>query len=288
MSITMDNKQLAESTHTSKPASREFKFLKGVLVYVGLSLILAACGGGKDSQRDPGSNNDDELGASITTAQNKDVQAFENYVWSELRSSEKGCGDCHRADANSAQQPYFAANDVNEAYDVVVTNGLANTAAPADSALVNKVGPKGHNCWATEEQCISDMTSYIEAWANGYEKGSESREINLRPIPEDQQKVIGDDLLFPSTVPSGYAPVHDLLTQHCSNCHASDAPQQQQRPYFAVADPQESYDAAKIKIDLNNPGNSELVQRLLLEHNCWDVCAENADEMRVAIGKSVV
>jgi len=283
MKITMENKQLAGSAHISGQSGRTPYSIKGMLLCASLALMLAACGGGKDSQRNPGGNNKEELGASIATAQNKDILAFENNVWKELRASDKGCGDCHRPDVNSPQQPYFVDNDVNEAYDVVVSKGLANTSSPADSKLVDKVGPKGHNCWATKEKCASDMTAYIEAWANGYVKGSSSREITLSPIPEEQQKVIGDDLLFPPTYPSGYQPVHNLLTQYCSGCHRSDGPQQQQLPYFAVTDIQDSYDAAKIKIDLNNPANSELVQRLQLEHNCWDVCSENAAEMQAAI-----
>ena len=52
-----------------------------------------------------------------------------------------------------------------------------------------------------------------------------------------------------------------------------------QSPFFASADVDEAYAAARSKIDLDNPANSRLVVRLRDEsHNCWTTsCAANAE-----------
>src|SRR5690606_28332883 len=57
-----------------------------------------------------------------------------------------------------------------------------------------------------------------------------------------------------------------------------------QQPYFASANVDVAYDAARGKINLDDPANSRLVIRLRDEgHNCWGDCAANAQQVQAAI-----
>ncbi|MDH5443928.1 MAG: LamG domain-containing protein [Gammaproteobacteria bacterium] len=275
-----------------------FLSLKNLFFCISLVLFISACGGGEDSQRDPGGNKQ-ELGDSTATAKDNDVFQFQTHVWKPLRDSDKECGRCHRSQAQTKGKTFFLDDDINRAYDQFIENGLMEKSkdpetnietVKSSSKLIVRVGPSlKHWCWSTHVDCQEEMTTMLNRMINGYTRGVESRETVLTPIKPENQKALGDSLLFPKELPSSpsgiYDGVHNLLTQYCSNCHRQDGPQQQQLPYFATANKQDSYNAAKVKIDLNNPENSELVQRLKLEHNCWDVCDDDAEEMRLAIIK---
>jgi hypothetical protein len=84
--------------------------------------------------------------------------------------------------------------------------------------------------------------------------------------------------------------VYPLLEQFCSNCHSSGSAVKQQ-PFFAegpASDPaaiEVAYEAAKAKINLDDPAASRLVVRLRDEfHNCWtNSCASDAQDMEDAI-----
>ncbi|MDZ7645066.1 MAG: LamG domain-containing protein [Woeseiaceae bacterium] len=75
-----------------------------------------------------------------------------------------------------------------------------------------------------------------------------------------------------------------ILTEYCAGCHTSSAPTSQQ-PYFAEADVVTAFDAARSKMDLDDPAASRFVVRLGSEfHNCWEPsCAAAAAEMQSAI-----
>ena len=72
----------------------------------------------------------------------------------------------------------------------------------------------------------------------------------------------GDSLNFPDTAagPPSFQPIHDLVTgnaagvpaPNCAGCHSSEAGTPIQ-PYFADPDINVAYDAAKSKIDLDDP-----------------------------------
>jgi hypothetical protein len=137
-----------------------------------------------------------------------------------------------------------------------------------------------HNCWLGSPQACADiMTTWIENWAGGAGTGG-TREIQLQA---PAIRAPGASKNFPPPVPAEFAPVYSLLDQYCSACHANSAAVPQS-PFFADADISLAYEAAKPKIDLNNPPDSRLVVRLRDEfHNCWDDCAANAAEMQAAI-----
>ena len=84
--------------------------------------------------------------------------------------------------------------------------------------------------------------------------------------------------------------VYPVLERHCSECHASDTALKQQ-PFFAEGPPSDAdaielaYEAAKSKMNLDDPSISRFVLRLRNEfHNCWtQSCANDANAMQAAI-----
>jgi hypothetical protein len=57
-----------------------------------------------------------------------------------------------------------------------------------------------------------------------------------------------------------------------------------QTPFHSDINVEVAYDAAKPKIDLATPENSQLVTRLRANHNCWtNDCESDAQEMEDAI-----
>ena len=76
------------------------------------------------------------------------------------------------------------------------------------------------------------------------------------------------------------------LEPFCSGCHSSQAPANSQRqPYHGDPNIDVAYDAAKTKINLDTPANSQIVTKLRLEnHNCWSGnCAADAQDIEDAI-----
>jgi hypothetical protein len=205
-------------------------------------------------------------------ARTNDIQGFRVSLWEPLRAQNR-CGSCHNA---GGQAPLFVReDDVNQAYEVV--NPYINRSEPDASSLVTKVA-NGHNCWeASNSACATIITHYIQSWiGDGINAG---RQIELEVPPEN---VVGESKVFPDDHALFATYVHPLLTQYCSECHVEDvaAPQS---PYFSSPDPETAHAAVKTSIDLDNPYNSRLVQRLIELHNCWNNCSNNAQEMEAAI-----
>lgn len=245
--------------------------------------LIAGCGGGAETTSLPQTQ---LPGGGATyngpTPATADVQAFMVELWTHLRSGgTASCGDCHSP--SGGQAPMFARDDdVNLAY--AEANPLVDLGAPQLSRLVTKVQPGTHNCWlgndgASGQACADIMETWIANWAGGNGAGG-GRQITLQA---PTIKAPGQTKVFPPPVPAGFVPVHDLVTTYCSGCHTNSAATPQS-PFFAESDINVSYEAAKPKIDLNNPPDSQFVVRLRDEfHNCWDVCADNAAEMLAAI-----
>ncbi|RMF98099.1 MAG: LamG domain-containing protein [Gammaproteobacteria bacterium] len=242
-----------------------------------LSSLLAGCGGGASTetlpQSAPGTQQQTYSGPAPATA---DVQAFMVELWTNLQpAGPAGCGNCHSQ--AGGQAPMFArSDDVNLAYQAA--NPLADRGQPELSRLVTKVGG-GHNCWLGSDQACADiMATWISNWVGG--SGSGGRQILLTPPPLMDP---GQSKNFPPPVPAAFGQLHALLTQYCSACHSNGAGTPQS-PFFADADPAVAYEAAKPKIDLDDPANSRFVLRLGQEfHNCWSDCAANAATMQAAI-----
>ena len=266
-------------------AIRVARPLGSFVIVLGLA-ALTACGGGSgaDTQQNaagsqaPGS---DYTGPAPATA---DVQSFKINLFDNVRSNNR-CGACHGVDGGQA--PMFArSDDVNLAY--AQANGVVTLTSPQDSQMVAKVAG-GHNCWLTSDAACADiLTTWITNWA-GATAGSGGRKIELEaPIslrdPGESRNFPADNgQLFGTTV-------YPLLEQFCSNCHSSGSAVKQS-PFFAegpATDPDAiatAYEAAKSKMNLDDPAGSRFVVRLRDEfHNCWTAsCANDAADMEDAI-----
>lgn len=240
-------------------------------------VLLAGCGGGAQTTENPITGAPPTSSYSGPPPATEDVQAFKLNVWDNIQASNR-CGGCH---TNSVgQTPMFARHDdINLAYEEA--NTAVNLTQPSDSRLVSKVGG-GHNCWLSDSQACADiMTTWIEGWAG--EAAGGGRQIVLEaPVTAEP----GSSKSYANASESNFATfVHGpILTTYCAGCHSSQAPTSQQ-PYFAEADISVAYDAAKPRMDLDEPADSRFVLRLGNEfHNCWDNdCPTASAEMQAAI-----
>ena len=245
-----------------------------MLVYILFAVGLTACGGGESTTENPLTSAATASSYSGPAPATADVQSFRLNVWENL-SAQNRCGACH---GSGGQAPAFVrTDDVNLAYSEA--NTIVNLSRPSSSRMVTKVA-SGHNCWlASDSACGDVITAYITAWAGGVSSGGNVIELTA-PLLKDP----GDSKSFPLDSFSFASSVHPLLTAHCSGCHV-DSAANAQAPFFADSDPDKSYEAAKPKIDLDNPANSRFVSRLRDEfHNCWSSnCQNDADAMEAAI-----
>ncbi|MGD8350449.1 MAG: hypothetical protein PVI79_14465, partial [Gammaproteobacteria bacterium] len=216
-------------------------------------------------------------------ARNIDVSNFQYYLWNNLNSDSR-CGGCHNSQASSPQSPlFFDTSNINVAYDSSIDYVDLDT--PSASEFVAKVGG-GHNCWeANPGFCGTLIEGWIQNWKNAANGGVASRQINL--VPPDDIRDPGEAKSFPATAtttgPNGKSfanTVYPLLTGtdpaiangNCQNCHEEIATPLPQAPFFASGDIDAAYEAAKAKMDIDNPINSRFVQRLIEQHNCWSDC----------------
>jgi hypothetical protein len=80
---------------------------------------------------------------------------FANEVYPLVRQY---CAGCHAPDASVAQAPFFAADDVDAAYQA--SRNLINLDRPELSRLVARLGGEFHNCWS---DCSSDAAVMLAA-----------------------------------------------------------------------------------------------------------------------------
>jgi len=262
------------------------------------SLILIGCGSGSKTPNKPNNpSNGNGSGSSFTykgqkQAATPDVIKFQTELWVNIAPPDR-CGGCH-SDSSAKQSPLFArGDDINLAYDAVISSNLVSLASPGESRIVEKVR-NGHNCWVKDSgACADTIQTWITNWAG--EAGTSTNAVVLKaPVVKD----IGNAKTFPEDS-SGFATtVYPLLTEYCSGCHSESAVTKQQ-PYFAQTSgkPKEedpsytanlaiAYAAAKTKIRLDSPKDSRFVVRLGTDfHNCWSDCAANSKEMMDAIEK---
>ncbi len=250
-----------------------------------LCVLLSACGsgsGGKQAQLDleaaaaaASSANANNNGSDYSgpDPQTVDVQQFRLYLWENLMPQNR-CGSCH---GDGGQSPSFVRqDDINLAY--AAANTVVNLSSPIESLMVQKVGG-GHNCWLPSDSACADLiTAYITNWAGNVVGGAKTIILTAPNL-----KDAGDSKNFPEDASLFSSNVHPLLTTYCAECH-SDTAVVPQSPYFASADADVAYEAAKSKLDLDTPANSRFVVRLGSEfHNCWSSCGENSDEMLAAV-----
>jgi Concanavalin A-like lectin/glucanases superfamily len=236
------------------------------LLVLAASAALSACSGGAPTTATaataPTSSANAYTGPAPATA---DVQAFAVNFWANVRVQNR-CGQCHNA-TSPAQMPNFArSDDVNLAY--AQANTVVNLEQPSTSLIVTKVSG-GHNCWlADPNACGEILTTWISNWA-GASVGGTGTQVQLTAPPV---QTVGSSKNFPASPADFQATVYPVLTQYCSKCHAPDAATPQS-PYFASSDPNQAYQYAIPKMNLNSPSSSRFVSRLAVDmHNCWSVC----------------
>jgi len=268
----------ADRIATYSTLATTMRIFRAATFSVFVSAVLAACGGGAATTENPLTQAPPPGNAPYKgpVARDADVLKFQQEFWSNAKTSDR-CGSCHNEVVG--QTPMFVRNDdVNLAYDAALP--LVDTAQPALSRLVEKVGG-GHNCWnADPSSCAAIMTTWIENWLGGGDGGG--RQIILTAPPSNEP---GASKNFPADPSAFQSLVHaPILVPNCAGCHSSDSAVSQQ-PYFADADITTAYDAAKPKMNLDTPANSRMVIRLRSEfHNCWSGnCAADAQAMEDAI-----
>lgn len=250
-----------------------------------LLITLSGCQSVETTDSPPVIDDEIKPGYVGPPAATPDVQAYMASVWEALRGQQR-CGSCH----NTSQPPYFVAqDDINAAYNAI--SPYIDFTTPSNSAIVTKVR-NGHNCWHENNDalCGEDLSSYIESWLFP-DSGApaEKSKIVLAPLDETSLSPPNTNFIsFPSDGTSFSSTVWPLLKTYCADCHA-DTATIPQAPFFSQNDLVTAYDAARPKIDLNDPPSSRLVIRLKDEfHNCWsdqpsDTCETNAAEMLDAI-----
>jgi mono/diheme cytochrome c family protein len=238
-----------------------------------LLALISACSGGAPTQEQAVTVPPPVADYTGPAAANADVQAFKVNLWENVKAGTR-CGGCHNA---TGQTPRFARNDdVNLAYQDATA--LVSLLQPDQSRLVAKVGG-GHNCWLSANSACSDtMTVWIRNWAGATATGGKT--ITLQAPPD---KNVGASKTFPATSTLYGSTIHPLVRQYCARCHASNAGTPQS-PFFADANVDAAYAAARQKINLDTTSASRLVVRLRDEfHNCWTDCPSNSGTMLAAV-----
>jgi mono/diheme cytochrome c family protein len=69
------------------------------------------------------------------------------------------CSGCHQTNSATAQSPFFASDDVNEAYLAAIPK--MNVNAPEQSRFVVRLGQENHNCWSAS--CSADAQAMLNA-----------------------------------------------------------------------------------------------------------------------------
>ena len=281
ISVAADTMSARTTGHAS---ARTLRTLAAGLA-LAVATMLSACGGGSgaDVEENPGSGTANISSYTGPAPSTDDVQSFKINLWDNVRASNR-CGSCHSLEGG--QSPIFArGDDVNLAY--AAANTVVTLTSPEDSVMVTKVGG-GHNCWlSSNSTCADILTTWVTNWA-GELANSSGRQIQLEPpTPRDP----GASKNFPADNGALFSTtVYPVLSSFCVDCHSSGSAVKQQ-PFFAEGPTNDAdaltiaYEAAKSKMDLDDPANSRFVVRLRNEsHNCWTAnCTADANGMQAAI-----
>jgi len=100
-----------------------------------------------------------EPGASKSFPQ--DSSLFNSHVYPIVKQY---CINCHNESANFAQSPFFASNDLEQAYESA--KQVINLDSPEQSRLVIRLGNEFHNCWSNCQNDSNDMLNAITAISN--------------------------------------------------------------------------------------------------------------------------
>lgn len=270
-----------------------------------VALIVAACGGssggssgggtltGGSGSSSGGSSSVDRINYAGPAPSSETVQQYRTEIWNNVALSSR-CGGCH-IDNGAGPIAFARTDDINLAYAAAISSNLIDTANPANSRLVTKVG-EGHNCsWQTNvSSCVDDMTNWVAAFAGGPSDTSFLGALGL--VEPTSLRDPGDSKQFPALADDGSATdfestIYSLTSQYCVACHSENTALQQQ-PFIASQDVQVAYEAARSRINLEDgsvtsvgDALSRLIVRLRDEgHNCWGgSCATSANQMLTQI-----
>lgn len=287
----MRHEQISVKEALSSGESYHLWVLLRFLIVTSLLLALAACGTNTEVEGNANTSGEETNKYTGPAPKTTEVQTFKREFW-DLLSAEDRCGRCHVSGGESSDYAFVDLADVNNAYTQATTltndqgEPLVNLNDPGSSRVVLRVA-EGHNCWVDNpDVCSAIVKGYIENWAGGVSSSaSAGRTIELsapdivapgasRNFPDTAQT--NDPASFEKTI-------YPILVANCSGCHA-DTSATPQSPFFANADVDSAYEAAKSKIHLDIPENSRFVSRIQGLHNCWTAdCQADAAEMLQAI-----
>jgi hypothetical protein len=260
--------------------------LVGVLA---LSLVAGCSGGsGAATQQNVAGSQGPGTGYSGPAPATPDVQQFKINLFDNVRTDNR-CGSCHGIDG-IALNKFARSDDVNLAY--ADANLVVDLPSPVDSTMVLQM-EANHNCWlANAGACAAIMETWISNWA-GAIAGAGGREIVLEAPASIRPP--GDSKNFPDDGGALFGQfVYPVLTAanqgDCGQCHSSGSAVMQS-PFFGQGPAGDAdalltaYEAAKSKINLDDPDESRFVQRVRDEsHNCWTAsCAADAQALSDAI-----
>lgn len=101
------------------------------------------------------------------------------------------CARCHNPNAASPQKPYFASDDVNEAYSEA--QAKINIDTPELSRFYLRLYDEGHNCWSDCAKNSQEMLDAIKAFAAG-----------IQPTQVDPTLTVSKQLsMYDGTIASG-------------------------------------------------------------------------------------
>lgn len=100
-----------------------------------------------------------DVGASRSFPESANL--FNTHVYPLLQTY---CANCHQETAVNAQAPFFASQDIEQAY--LASQRVINIDNPEQSRLVIRLGAEFHNCWSNCQENSNEMLQEITAMSN--------------------------------------------------------------------------------------------------------------------------
>jgi hypothetical protein len=235
-----------------------YKMCRGLPAVLTLLWLVAACSGGGGGNGD----GDNEPGPVGTL--NADQQAFAETLFPIL---DNNCSSCHSEQGDPGiDLAQIAHSNPAIAHAVLINRDLVNRDNPQLSRLVERLADDKHYCWSN---CADDADAVTNAIARWNDLAANTGTGGATVAPQSSVQAFSQSV-FP------------VVTQWCADCHDGSLA----FSGFASADAETAHEItlARGLVDLNNPGDSELVTYLSVdEHNCWSDCAGNAARMENAV-----
>ena len=256
-------------------------------LWIGVMIILMACGGGNSTPDVNTTDTGNNSGPSFDL--NADQQAFAETVFPIVAEH---CAGCHSENSNTTiDLARFAHSDSIIAHAVITNRDLVNMSSPENSRFVNRLIEDAHFCWTTCNNDANTIIAAINQWNELISSGIPGGGTDNPPAddPPVDEPPVDDPPIDPptgalSSVDAFADSVLPLVQQYCANCHNGNLVY----TAFAHPDAQTAHDATldRSLANLTDPDESVLVSYLEdREHNCWSDCATNASRMEGAIAQ---